>query len=132
MRQNKHTGTISLPVEGEGEVQLRFDWNAIAALHGAYGKEWEGEVQRILTELDARGLAKILAIGSAHGEEWWIEKSPPFVPTATAVQAALRLAFFGAGGADDRPHLARRLMTLLSQVGKSGSNSAGEHTTSGA
>ncbi len=132
MRQNKHTGTLLVPVEGEGEVQLRFDWNAIAALHGVYGKEWEGEVQRIVTELDAHGLAQILAIGSAHGAEWWIEKSPPFIPAARAVQDALHLAFFGAGALDDHPHLARRLMILLSQVGKFGSNSAGEHTTSGA
>ena len=128
---NKHTGTITVPVAGE-VVSLRFDWEAIAALHGEYGKEWEVEVQRILAELDAEGLAKILAIGSGQTAEWWMEQSPPFVPTATAVQAALRLAFFGAGGADDRPHLARQLMTLLSRVGKSGSNSAGEPETSGA
>ncbi len=131
MRQNKHTGAVHIPVGSLKDVTLRYDWEAIAALHGEYGKEWEGEVQRILAELDARGLAKILAIGSEHSEEWWIEQSPPFVPTATAVNAALHLAFFGAGGADDRPHIARRLMTLLSRRGKSGSSSAGEAATSG-
>lgn len=132
MRLNKHTGTVTLTVPGGADVDLRFDWNAIAALHGAYGKEWEGEIQRILTELDAHGLANILAIGSAQDAEWWMENSPPFVATAHAVQKALHLAFFGAGALDDHPHLARRLLTLLSRAGKSGSNSAGEPETSGA
>lgn len=132
MRLNKHTGTVGFAVPGEGNVDLRFDWNGIASLHGEYGKDWEGEVQRILGELDAQGLAKILAIGSGHEAEWWVDKSPPFIPAAQAVQAALRLAFFGAGALDDRPHLARRLMTLLSQAGRSGSNSAGAPATSGA
>lgn len=130
MQINKYTGTITVPVDGE-PVSLRFNWEGIAALHSEYGKEWEGEVQRILGELDANGLAKILAIGSDQTAEWWMEHSPPFMPTASAVQGALRLAFFGAGGADDRPHLARQLMTLLSRLGKSGSNSAGEPASSG-
>lgn len=131
MRKNDHTGTVYLAVDG-GEVALRYDWEAISDLHGAYGKEWEGEVQRIITELDSQGLANILAMGTEHSPEWWMEKSPPFVPAAKAVQEALHLAFFGAGGLEDRPMLARRLMTLFSKAGESGFNSAGAQRTSGA
>lgn len=127
---NKYTGAVLLSVNG-GDVVLRFDWEAIAALHSAYGKEWEAEVQRIATELDAHGLADILAIASDHDAQWWMSKSPPFVPAAQAVQEALQLAFFGAGGLDDRPTAARRLMTLVSRLTRSGSNSAGDPVTSG-
>ena len=130
MRKNNHTGAVYLSVDG-GEVTLRYNWEAIADLHGAYGKAWEGEVQRIITELDSQGLAKILAIGTEHPAEWWMEQSPAFVPMAKAVQEALHLAFFGAGGLDDRPTMARRLMTLFSKAGESGFNSAGVQQNSG-
>ena len=131
MRKNDHTGTVYLSV-GDGEVALRYDWEAIADLHGTYGKEWEGEVNRIITELDSRGLAAILAMGSEHPVEWWMERSPAFVPIAQAVQKALHLAFFGAGEIEARPSLARQLLTLFSKAGESGSNSAGDPQTSGA
>jgi len=127
---NKYTGTVLLSVDG-GDVPLRFDWEAIAALHSTYGKEWEAEVQRIVTELDSKGLANILAIGSEHDAQWWMEHSPPFVLAAKAAQEALHLAFFGAGGLDDRPTLAHQLKTLLSHLSRSGSNSAGDQITSG-
>jgi hypothetical protein len=122
---------VFLDVPGEGEIQIRYDWNAIAALHGLYGKAWEGEVGRIMSELDAGGLARILALGSSRPAEWWSEKSPPFMPAARAVQDALHLSFFGAGGLDGPPPLARRLMTLLRKAGGSGSPSAGMPATSG-
>jgi len=130
MRKNDHTGTVYLAVDG-GEVALRYDWEAIADLHGEYGKEWEGEVQRIIVELDSQGLANILAMGTDQSAEWWMDQSPAFVPMAQAVQKALHLAFFGAGGVEARPSLARQLMTLFSKAGESGSNSAGEPKTSG-
>ena len=127
---NKYTGAVTLAMKC-GDVTLRFDWEAIAALHSIYGKAWETEVQRIITELDAGGLAKILTIASEHDAAWWMEASPPFVPAAEAVQEALQLAFFGAGGLDERPTMARQLQTLLSRVVRSGSNSAGDPSTSG-
>lgn len=130
MRKNDHTGTVYLAVDG-GEVALRYDWEAIADLHGTYGTEWEGEVQRIITELDSRGLALILTMGTDKPVEWWMKQSPAFVPAAKAVQKALHLAFFGAGGLEPRPSLARQLKTLFSKAGESGFNSAGEPQSSG-
>lgn len=132
MRRNRHTGEVYLPVDGMGEVRLCFDWAAIAELHATFGKEWEGEIRRIVAELETRGMARILAIASEHSEDWWMEKSPPFMPAANAVQDALHSAFFGAGGLDDRPPLARRLTTLFSRLSRSGSNSAGGPASSGA
>lgn len=130
MRKNAHTGTVTIQAGG-GDVRLRFDWEAIAALHGLYGKAWETEVSRVITELDSGQLSKILAIGSDKDEAWWMENSPAFVPVAKAVHEALHLAFFGAGGLDENPPLARRLMTRLSRVFASGQNSAGGQLTSG-
>jgi hypothetical protein len=130
MRKNAHTGAVTIQTSG-GEIRLRFDWEAIAALHGLYGKEWETEVSRVLSEFDAPEIAKILTIASDKDAEWWMEQSPAFIPVAQAIQEALRLAFFGAGGLDENPHLARRLMTRLSKAFESSSNSAGDPMTSG-
>lgn len=130
MRKNPHTGAVTIQTSG-GEVRLRFDWEAIAALHGLYGKEWETEISRILSEFDVGEITKILAVCSEHDEAWWMETSPPFIPVAKAVQEALHLAFFGAGGLDENPHLARRLMTRLSKVFESGQSLAGDQQTSG-
>ena len=131
MRKAPHTGTVTIDVPGAGETRLRFDWESIAELHGTYGKEWEKKVEAIMSDLDARGLAEILAIGSEHDAGWWMEQSPPFIPTARAVQDAIQLAFFGAGELDKNPTLARRLMTQLERLGRSGSNSAGAPVSSG-
>ena len=131
MRKNAHTGTVTIQTSG-GDVRLRFDWEGIAALHGAYGKTWETEVSRIINDLDAKGLSVILAIASEHDEAWWMEQSPPFVPTAKAVQEALHLAFFGAGSLESNPPLARRLMTRFANLFAFGPNSAGVQQTSGA
>lgn len=133
MRRTPHTGYVFLDVPGTGEVRLRFTWAGIAELHGLYGKEWEKEVERIASDLDANGLAQILAIASEHGRDWWLEQSPPFIPAVLAVQEALRVAFFGPGdGADDRPTMARRLTTLLRHLSPLGSSSAGSRASSGA
>ena len=130
MRKNAHTGTVTIEAGG-GAVRLRFDWEAVADLHGLYGKEWEAEVSRILSEFDGVEISKILAIASEHDEKWWMEASPPFIPVAQAIQEALRVAFFGAGEIDQNPHLALRLMTQFSKVLGFGSNSAGVQQTSG-
>jgi len=130
MRKNAHTGTVTIQTDG-GEVRLRFDWEAVSALHGLYGKEWETDVSRILSEFDVGEIAKILTICSEHDEAWWMEQSPPFIPVAKALQEALQLAFFGAGGLESNPPLARRLVTRLSKVFESGQNLAGVQQTSG-
>jgi hypothetical protein len=130
MRTNPHTGTVTIETGG-GAVRLRYDWEAISELHGLYGKEWEVEVSRILSEFDSNEIAKILALGSDQDAEWWMTQSPPFLPVAGAIQEALRLAFFGAEEPEKNPHLARRLMTRFAKVLGSGQNSAGVQQISG-
>lgn len=132
MRKIPHTGEVFVDVQEVGSVRLRFDWRAIAALRGEYGEEWEPTVSEHLSAPNTTEIAKILAICSNRGEDWWLERSPPLIPTAHAVQRALHLAFFGPGGAAENPHLARRLMTLLQRAGGYGSSSAGGPRTSGA
>lgn len=132
MRKSKHTGSVYLPVEGE-EIALRYTWGAISELQDAHGQEWEKEVNRICTAFDAPGLAGLLAIGSDKPAEWWLGKSPPFIPAAQAVQQALTVAFFGAGGATDEknPPTARESTTPASPASRRGASSAGSRASSG-
>lgn len=133
MRKAPHLGLVTIDVPGVGSVDLRYDWAAIAKLHGAYGKEWEGELVRIAKEADARGLAELLAIGSEYDADWWVDQSPPFVFAARAVQTALNLAFFGVEEPGQKhPQTARRSTIQSSKAGKSGSSSAGQYANSGA
>jgi len=131
MRKNAHTGTVTIQTSG-GEVRLRFDWEAIGDLAGQFGKEWESEVSRIISETDTAGIAKILAIASDKDAEFWLKESPPVIPTSQAIHEALQVAFVGAGGLGENPHLARQLVIRLANLFKSGSNSAGVQQTSGA
>jgi hypothetical protein len=130
MRKNAHTGTVTIETSG-GEIRLCFTWEAIGTLAGEYGKDWESEVSRILGDTDTAGIANILSIASDREAAFWLEESPAIIPTAEAIQEALRLAFFGAGALDENPRLARQLVTQLRNLFKSGSNSAGAHQTSG-
>jgi len=132
MRKAAHTGEVRLDVDGAGEIPLRFKWSAISELQTAYGTEWEKEVNRICVGLDAAGMANLLAIGSDKPADWWTEKSPPFVLAAKAIQEALHLAFFGAGGMDEAdPPKADVSMIQSARHGKSGSSSGRRRANSG-
>jgi len=132
MRHNAHKGSVFLPVNGE-EVEVRFDWDALSAMYGLLGEDWEEEFARVCKELDTRGLAEVLGISTRHSAGWWLEQSPPFIPTAQAVRQALTLSFFGAGGLEPRnPMVVLRQMISSLLPSKRGSLPGDQLENSGA
>lgn len=131
MKGNAYTGEVMVETAG-GPVPLRFDWRAIGALRSHLGDEWETRMQEALINLDAERLAMILEIGSGKPADWWLQMSPPFMPTADAVQRAIGVAFFGPGAPERNPMKARALLTRLQRALKLGAGSAGNPANSGA
>lgn len=95
--RSPHTGTVTVEAGGE-TVALRFSWASMAALHGRFGKGWEGKVESVFADLDVDGIAAVLEAASDRPAAWWRQASPPVVPTARAASEALLLAFYGPGG----------------------------------
>lgn len=133
MRKAPHLGIVVLHVPNFGDVEIQYDWKAISELRGTFGEGWEKAVDDLATKADTEMLARLLAMGSEHSEEWWLDKSPPFFETVAAVIEALRLVFFGPEEKPDEknPTMARQLMIRLLSLGKRGSSSVGAPMTSG-
>ena len=132
MRHNPHKGSVFVVIDGD-EIEIRFSWESLSALHGLLGKEWEDEFARICTEMDTRGLSQVLGISTDHTAEWWLDKSPPLIPIAQATRQALTLAFFGAGGLESKnPLMVLHRMISSLRLGRRGSALEDQGTTSGA
>lgn len=127
-----HTGAVRIEAGGE-EVELRYTWAAMSALHGEFGERWDAAVEEAFGTLDLPKIAKVLEAGSDRSAAWWIESSPPLVPTANAAREALHLAFFGNGevGHDQADPLMRRAAISLGRLFGRGARSAEPRRSSG-
>lgn len=93
---NRYKGEYPIEIGGETYVMV-FDWNAIAAAHGAYGNT---AVAEIFQKFEPDTLAGLMQIALAkHHPEMTADKikaiSPPYIPSATAVDKAMAYAYFG-------------------------------------
>jgi len=100
MMNNQSRGIIEYQLGGR-KVRLCYDWSAIEALVEVLGKDFDSQITRASLEFDTPVLAKALAVGlekyqsGEFGPEDIMELSPPVIPTVTAIQQALTVAFHG-------------------------------------
>jgi len=99
---NKFTGVVPLEFGGK-EYKIVFDWEALALLKSEFSQE---EQSKLFTQQNPHVLAKVLVFGLKrhHPEvtaEQILKASPPFLKVVSALDRALRWAYFGIDEADD-------------------------------
>ena len=131
MRKNAYTGEVILPLPGEGDLVIRFTWRAIAALRSRYGEDWEVKFRLALNGANTQELAFLLATTAGKSEAYWLDKSPPLLPLCEALNAALEIAFLGAGDLPERPRTALQWLTQFWRDTGRGSGSVETVSSSG-
>lgn len=89
------TGEVSIDIAGPRT--LRYDWAALARLRAEFGKDYEKAISQAMADLDSDVLARALSCGAspAIGVEEIKKASPPLVEAVSAIEIALRFAYFG-------------------------------------
>ncbi|MEM9043410.1 MAG: hypothetical protein AAGC81_01855 [Pseudomonadota bacterium] len=97
-----HLGEVTTQVDG-ADVILRFNWGSLARLYGAFGSQWEQELQQAIVKGDIETIAKVLEAGSDFPAAWWMDRSPPVQPVLNDLSLALRYAMVGPGDPAEEP-----------------------------
>jgi hypothetical protein len=104
---NKITGEQGVEIGGR-EYVLRYDWQALSDVEQAHGGEPNLFDPAIVASVASFGLRK------RHPEmtaDKIMELSPPLVPFAQAVQAALQWSYFGPDAVPDAQGAKKKSMT---------------------
>ena len=88
---NPITGESQVVIGGK-EYTIRFDWSCLAEIESAHGDNPNFFNPKIVADIAAIGMKKK---HPEMTEEKILELSPPLMPFATAVQRAMRFAYFG-------------------------------------
>jgi hypothetical protein len=99
--KNAYTGDCDLVIEGWPAYQLRFDWEALAALQTQFGDQ----ALKIVTGKDIGALLQLTAIGLQRHHPGItaddLRQHPPaLAPLMVGVGQALALAYNGPGGGE--------------------------------
>lgn len=92
---NPYRGEITVP----GLGVLIYNWDAVAQLVAALGSDFDAKITAAATATDIKTIALAVAVGTGKTVAEVMTASPPYVPTAMAVIAALNVAFNGVKGA---------------------------------
>ena len=94
---DRYAGIVTFDIAGQRSV-LRYDWQALARLRTEFGKDYNEVVGRACQEGDPDVLARALACGlvPAVGAEEVLKASPAMLKVTSAIDLALKYAYFGA------------------------------------